>query len=111
MRGSRAQIVAGLTIAASALLVGASVTPASAAVPSSGLTFFSGGFTGTTVTYPSPSTGCTVLPFTAHAELNLTSVGITVYRTADCSGAGLFFPADDLHSFVGFDGVSFRATS
>jgi hypothetical protein len=112
MRSSKAKAVAGLTVTiASALLVGASIAPASAATPSSGLTFFSGSFAGTTVTYATPSTSCTALPLTANADLNLTNSNIVVYKSANCSGASLSFPAGDIHSFSGYNGLSYRATN
>ena len=93
--------------AAAAVLLGAAA-PASADVPSTGLTFWSGAFTGTTTTYATPGPDCVDLPFVVHSELNLTPRTITVYQGKGCTGFALSFPTNDFHSFIGFDGVSFR---
>ncbi|MFE7404834.1 hypothetical protein [Isoptericola sp. NPDC057559] len=82
-----------------------------AAAAQGGVTFWaSASFTGTSVTLPAAD-GCTALPFVAHAELNESASGIDVYATTDCSGPALHFPTADIHSFAGFDGRSFRASS
>jgi hypothetical protein len=101
----------GLAGAASLCVMLGIVTPASADTASSGVTFWSSAFTGQTVTYADPSTDCTTLPFTVHSEFNNTDASIEVYKTTDCTGQALTFPATDIHSFAGFDGRSFRATS
>jgi hypothetical protein len=72
------------------------------------LHFYSGVFTGQSVDYAAPGPGCTTLPFVVHSELNSGDQGIDVYRTPDCTGAALHFPANDIHSFNSFDGLSFR---
>ena len=100
-------------VAAAALVLGGLLVVAPAASAASdplpeGLTFWSGVFTGQTVTYPDVSDGCTVLPFVAHAELNDTATGIVVYESTDCTGRALTFPAGDVHSFTNFDARSFQ---
>jgi hypothetical protein len=100
------KIVVGVVAVAAALL--GTAAPASADVPSTGLTFWSGGFTGTTVTYANPGPECVELPFVVHSEFNGTSHPINVYKGKGCTGAALFFPVNDIHGFTGFDGVSFR---
>lgn len=98
--------LAAAVLAAAGLLAVAVPTTASAA--DGDLTFWSGAFTGQTVTYPDAGTGCTTLPFVVHAELNETATGIRVYESTDCTGRALTFPATDVHSFIGFDGRSFE---
>ena len=109
MRSRTATVVSGIAAVAAGvgLALGAGVAPASAA-PGGDLTFYSGAFTGPSVSY-TPGTACTALPFTVHSELNLSTRSVEVYGTQDCSGPALTFPADDLHSFLTFDGRSFRA--
>lgn len=107
MRSRNVTITSGLFAAALGLALGVAPTSASAASDGA-LTFYSGAFTGSTVSYPDPGPSCTVLPFVAHAELNLSDSTILVYRTKDCSGSPLTFPANDIHSFLGFDAASFR---
>lgn len=103
------KLALGLAGAASLCAMLGAVTPASADTLPSGVTFWSGAFTGQTVTYADPGSACITLPFTVHAELNNTSTSIQVYKTTDCTGQALTFPAWDIHSFTGFDGRSFRA--
>jgi hypothetical protein len=103
-----AVLAAGIAFAGSlALAFGTSVAPAAADAGSS-LTFWSGDFAGQTVTYAAPNASCANLPFTAHAELDNTSEAILVYEGANCTGAALVFPAEDIHSFPDFDGFSYR---
>ncbi|MFE5307308.1 hypothetical protein [Isoptericola sp. NPDC056573] len=98
---------AGLGLAAGLV---ASASSAVAAEPAGDVTFWaSEWFTGESATLP-VTDDCTTLPFVAHAEYNAGSVGIDVYATPDCSGHALHFPANDIHSFVDFDGLSFRAS-
>lgn len=111
MPGIRVKLASGLASVASLSVMLGTVTPASADAASSGVTFWSGAFAGRPVTYADPSTDCTTLPFTAHSEFNNTGKSIQVYKTTDCTGQALTFPATDIHSFIGFDGRSFRATS
>jgi hypothetical protein len=96
----------GIVAAATAGVLLGAVAPASAAEPT-GITFWSGAFTGQQVGYPAASESCTTLPFAAHAQLNLTETAVNVYSSADCTGFALYFPANDLHSF-GRDGLSYR---
>jgi len=99
---------AGLGLAAGLVATAAS---ASAAESYGDVTFWATtSFTGQSVTLP-VTDGCTSLPFVAHAEYNASSTGIDVYATPDCSGPALHFPTTDIHSFGGFDGLSFRASS
>ncbi|WP_329084147.1 MULTISPECIES: hypothetical protein [unclassified Streptosporangium] len=106
----KVKIALGLASAASLCAVLATAAPAAANSSPSGVTFWSGAFTGQSVTYANPGTGCTTLPFTVHSEFNNTDTSILVYRTTDCTGQALTFPANDIHSFIGFDGRSFRTT-
>lgn len=93
-----AAVAAGMAFAA---------TPATA--DPTGLTFWAGDFSGTSTSYATPGTDCTALPFVAHSELNQTTSGFRVYESTDCSGPALSFPANDIHSFLGFDARSFQA--
>jgi hypothetical protein len=111
MRSARVKLALSLAGAASFGVMLASPTPASAADLPSGLTFWSGAFTGQTVNYENPSIDCETLPFTAHAEFNNTSKSILVYSTTDCTGQAIGFPAYDIHSFITYNGRSFRAGS
>ncbi|AWS46490.1 peptidase inhibitor family I36 protein [Streptosporangium sp. 'caverna'] len=105
------KLALGLASVASLSVILGTVAPASADATSSGVTFWSGAFAGQPVTYADPSADCTTLPFTVHSEFNNTGKSIQVYKTTDCTGQALTFPATDIHSFTGFDGRSFRATS
>jgi hypothetical protein len=46
-----------------------------------------------------------------HTEFNFSTSAIQVYKTTDCTGHALTFPANDFHTFNGFDGRSFKAAS
>jgi len=105
MRSTKVKLA--LSVASLCAVLGAAA-PAAAADPGPGVTFWSGAFTGETVTYPAPGTGCTVLPFIAHAEYNNTDKTLRVYQTTDCSGWFYYFPANDIHNFLNFDARSFR---
>ncbi|MBP2476663.1 hypothetical protein JOF53_005535 [Crossiella equi] len=108
MRRAKLAGVVG-TLAVAALLGGAA--PASAA-PSGDLQFWETAFfTGRSATYPAAKVtqACTTLEFTVHAQLNQTDKAIEIFATPDCTGHALYFPANDIHSFIGFDGKSFRA--
>jgi hypothetical protein len=105
------KLALGLASVASLSVILGTVTPASADAASSGVTFWSGAFAGQSVTYADPSADCATLPFTVHSESNNTGKSIQVYKTEDCTGQALTFPATDIHSFIGFDGRSFRTTS
>src|SRR5690606_15123807 len=72
--------------------------PVSAAA--SGVTFWSGWFTGQSVTYPNPSTSCTTPPFAARSEPNETSKALLLYTTTDCTGHAIRIPATDIHNFT-----------
>lgn len=102
---NKLKTVLGIAGAATVLALG-SATPASAAA--SGVTFWSGWFTGQSVTYPNPSTSCTTLPFAARSELNETSKTLLLYTTTDCTGPAITIPATDVHNFT-TDIRSFRA--
>jgi hypothetical protein len=108
MSSPKVRLAWGLAGAASLCIALGSVTPASAADWGPGVTFWSGDFAGRSVTLPA-STSCTALPFTAHSEYNNTDTRIYVYKTTDCAGSAVSFPAGDIHSFLDFDGRSFRA--
>jgi hypothetical protein len=98
----------GIVVTATAGVLLGAVAPASAApAEPTGITFWSGAFTGQQVSYPAASESCTALPFAAHAQLNLTETAVNVYSSADCTGFALYFPANDIHSF-GRDGLSYR---
>ncbi len=73
--------------------------------------FFAHGVEGTPALYPGAPTTCTVLPFTVHTEFNFSTSAIQVYKTTDCTGHALTFPANDFHTFNTFDGRSFKAVS
>ncbi|MFI7616217.1 hypothetical protein ACIBP6_33850 [Nonomuraea terrae] len=107
MRSTKLTFAWGLAGAASLCIALGSAVPASAD-SGSGVTFWSGDFTGQSVTLPA-STACTTLPFTAHSEFNDTDTTIRVYETTDCTGHALAYPPTDIHSFLTFDGRSFRA--
>ncbi|UQA59922.1 hypothetical protein [Polyangium aurulentum] len=111
MRNIKVDLALGLAGAAALCVMFGSITPASADNVPPGVTFWSGAFTGQTVNYPDPSTSCTTLPFTVHAELNNTSKYIQVYTTTDCTGPALTIPPTDIHNFTSFDARSFRVTS
>lgn len=102
---NRVKFALGLAGAASLALTLGTAAPASA---SSGLTFWSGYFTGQSVSYANPGTSCTTLPFAVHSHLNLTDQSIQLYPTADCTGWSLTFPASDIHNYS-TDIRSFRA--
>ncbi|MGJ6964603.1 hypothetical protein ACSDR0_22075 [Streptosporangium sp. G11] len=109
MSTTKVKIALGIASAASLCAVLGAVTPAAADPAPVGVTFWSGAFTGQPVTYANPSTDCTTLPFTVHSEFNNTDRSILVYKTTDCTGHALTFPANDIHSFIRFDAQSFRA--
>lgn len=98
---------------AAAVAVGMTVGMALAATPATadptGLTFWTGDFSGKSTSYATPGADCAVLPFVAHSELNQTTTGFRVYESTDCSGPALSFPANDIHSFLTFDARSFQA--
>ncbi|WP_049565874.1 hypothetical protein [Streptomyces sp. SBT349] len=118
MRPHRIALAAGLVSAVALALLNAptaSATNATAATadPAPGsLTFYTEpDLTGTEAVYPGgPSDTCTELPFVVHGHLNLSQRGFTVYESTDCSGHGLTFPANDLHSYQNHEMRSFRAT-
>jgi hypothetical protein len=98
----------GIVIAATAGVLLGAVAPASAApAEPTGVTFWSGYFSGQQVSYPVASEDCTVLPFAAHAQMNLTETPINVYTSANCTGGALYFPATDFHNF-GQNALSYR---
>lgn len=103
------KFVAGVASASIVLVLGAVVPASASPAPASEVTFWSGAFTGEKVSYADPGTDCTDLPFVVHSELNLSSTGIFVHQGKGCTGLALFFPANDIHSFIRFDGGSFRA--
>ncbi|MGN9783720.1 hypothetical protein ACTMTF_19960 [Nonomuraea sp. ZG12] len=99
-----------------AVLAGASAASADAAdleacQAQKAVCFFANGVEGTPAVYPGAPTTCTVLPFTVHTEFNFSTSAIQVYKTTDCTGHALTFPANDFHTFNGFDGRSFKAAS
>jgi hypothetical protein len=106
--------VQGLAAAAFAVAtVAIAAVPASADAGDTGtLTLYAdANFTTPVATYDAAALGtqCHQLPSTAHAELNLTGATVQIYATRDCSGTALTFPAGDIHSFIGFNALSFRA--
>ena len=105
MNHTKKRLAMAAALVLSGLLVAA---PTAAAAEVDELTFWSGAFTGETVSYPDAGTGCTTLPFVAHAELNGTTTGIRVYESTDCTGRALTFPENDIHSFINFDARSFE---
>ncbi|WP_062345888.1 hypothetical protein [Herbidospora yilanensis] len=107
------QSVTRLAAAAfAAAAVATAAAPASAATgPSGTVNFYADAwFTTQIAAYDAATlgTGCHALPSVAHAEWNDSDVAIQVYATADCTGSALYFPANDIHSFVRFDARSFR---
>ncbi|MFF5247756.1 hypothetical protein ACFY3V_26015 [Streptosporangium sp. NPDC000095] len=107
MSTTKVKIALGVVSAASLCAMLGAVAPASADTPP-GVTFWSGAFTGQSVNYPNPSSDCTTLPFTVHSEFNNSDKSILIYNTTNCTGQALTFPANDIHSFIRFDGQSFR---
>jgi len=104
----RKKLKIALGLAAAATFAFGAAAPASAAA-GSGLTFWSGWFTGKTAVYPNPSTSCTTLPFSGRALLNDTDRTLRLYKTPDCSGRAITIPATDIRNFSE-DIRSFRAT-
>lgn len=108
MRKISTRSAVGIVMAATAGVLLGAVAPASAApAEPTGLTFWSGNFTGQQVSYPAASENCAALPFAAHAQMNLTSTAVNVYTSTDCTGGALFFPANDFHNFTQ-NGLSYR---
>ena len=101
----------GLGLAAGLVATASSATAAEPDAQAAGVTFWAdASFTGESVTL-AVTDECTTLPFVVHAELNESASGIDVYESDDCTGRALHFPATDVHSFAGFDGLSFRASN
>jgi hypothetical protein len=113
MRTSVKRSLLGLAAAAFSAASLATAVPASAAPGDTGtLTLYADAYFRTPVAgYDAATLGtqCHQLPSTAHAELNLTAKTLQIYATPDCGGAALTFPANDIHSFISFDALSFRA--
>lgn len=106
MRPTKLPLAAGLLSVATLTLLNTPTATATTATPPDGsLTFYAEpDFTAPVAVYPDgPADACTALPAIAHGHLNLSQRAVTVHETTDCSGQGLTFPANDIHSFRATD--------